>query len=161
MRTPFQVLIFPYIKERGEYYYAIFRRKDMNIWQGIAGGGEEKERPIGAAKREANEEALIDKKSKYIRLTALTTIPATNIHGLIWGKGIIMVPEFSFGVEVPSRKLKLSDEHTQCIWLNCKNALKRLKYDSNKSALWELDFRLKNKSFKDATENTQKLRRYL
>jgi len=94
-------------------------------------------------------------------LTSIATIPAANIRGLIWGKKIIIIPEFSFGVEVPSRKLKLSDEHTQCAWLTCKSALKRLKYDSNKSALWELDFRLNNKSLKAIKENTQLLKKFL
>ncbi len=40
MRAPYQVLIFPSIKEDSKYYYAIFKRRDLGIWQGIAGGGE-------------------------------------------------------------------------------------------------------------------------
>jgi len=143
MRAPYQVLIFPFIKEENKYCYAIFKRKDLNIWQGLAGGGEAEEMPLEAAKREAYEEATIDKDSRYIRLSSMTIIPAANIHGFLWGD-VVMIPEFSFGVEVPSRELKISDEHVQYLWLSCNDAIDKLRYDSNKSALWELNYRLEN-----------------
>ena len=143
MRAPYQVLIFPFIKQAGKYYYAIFKRRDLGIWQGIAGGGEGNEKPIEAMRREAYEEASIGKKARYIRLASMATIPAVNICGLKWGD-IIMIPELAFGVEALSKELKISNEHTQYLWLGCESAIKKLKYDSNKSALYELDYRLKN-----------------
>jgi len=159
MRAPYQVLIFPFIEEGGKYYYAIFKRKDLNIWQGIAGGGEGNENPIEAMKREMYEEASIDGDSRYIRLSSITTIPAINIGGLRWGE-IIMIPEFAFGVEMQSRKLQIGSEHTKCLWVNCENAINKLKYDSNKSAIWELDYRLKNKSFDGIEKNIQAIRKF-
>lgn len=161
MRAPFQVLIIPFIKEKNKYYYAIFKRKDLNIWQFIAGGGEKKETPIEAARREAYEEAKIDKKSHYIRLSSITVIPAVNIRGLEWGKEIIMIPEFAFGVWLFSRKLKITNAHNQYLWLSFENAIKKLKYDSNKSALWELDYRLKNDDFKGIGKNIQLIKKLL
>lgn len=161
MRTPYQVLVFPFVKEGEKYYYAIFKRKDLNIWQGIAGGGEGDEKPIKTMRREACEEASIDIKSRYIRLTSITTIPAVNICGLKWGKEIIMIPEFAFGVEVPSKKLKISSEHTKYLWLSCKDAINKLKYDSNKSALWELDYRLKNRNLDGIEKNIQAIKKFL
>jgi len=161
MRVPYQILVFPFVREGGKYYYAIFKRRDLNIWQGIAGGGEEDEKPIEAAKREAYEEAGIDRKSRYIKLASICAIPAVNIRGLEWGKEIIMIPEFAFGVEVLSRKLKITSEHTQYLWLSCEKAIKKLKYDSNKSALWELDYRLKNRKFKTIKKNVKVIRRFL
>ena len=134
MRTFYQVLIIPYIKEKDKYYYAIFKRKDLNIWQFIAGGGEDDEAPIEAAKRETYEEALIDKGLRYIRLSSITTIPAANIHGVKWGD-IVMIPEISFGVEAVKKELKISNEHTQYLWLSCDEAINKLRYDSNKSAV--------------------------
>lgn len=159
MRAPYQVLIFPFIKEAGKYYYAIFKRKDLKIWQGIAGGGEGNETPIEAMRRESYEEASIDKKSRCIRLSSMTTIPAVNICGLKWGD-IIMIPEFAFGVEARSRELKISGEHTQYLWLSCEDAIKKLKYDSNKSALWELDYRLKN-GLDDIEKNIRAIKKFL
>ena len=153
------MLIFPFIKEAGRYYYAIFKRRDLNIWQGIAGGGEGNETPVRTMRREAYEEALINRKSRYIRLASITTIPAINICGLKWGN-IIMIPEFAFGVEAASRELKISNEHTQYLWLNYEDAIKKLKYDSNKSALWELDYRLKN-GVDGIENNIQAVKKYL
>ncbi|MCK4520726.1 NUDIX domain-containing protein [Candidatus Parcubacteria bacterium] len=161
MRIPYQVLVLPFIREGEKYYYAIFKRKDLNIWQGIAGGGDGNERPIKTMRREAFEEASIDRKSRYIRLASITAIPAVNICGLKWGKEIIMIPEFAFGIEVSSKKLKISSEHTQYIWLSCKDAINKLKYDSNKSALWELDYRLKNRNFDGIEKNVQAIKRFL
>ena len=160
MRAPYQVLIFPFIKEGGKYYYAIFKRKDLNIWQGLAGGGEGNEKPIETTRREAYEEASIDRRSRYIRLSSITTIPAVNIYGLKWDE-IIMIPEFAFGVEVQSRELKISSEHTQYLWLSCEDAINKLKYDSNKSVIWELDYRLKNGSLDGIKKNIKAVKRFL
>ena len=161
MKIPYQILVLPFVREREKYYYAIFKRKDLNIWQFIAGGGEGNEKPIETAKREAYEEAGIDRRSRYIRLASICAIPAVNICGLKWGKKIIMIPEFAFGVELPSRKLKISNEHTQHLWLSCEDAINKLEWDSNKVALWELDHRLKNGSLDGIEKNAQVIRRFL
>jgi dATP pyrophosphohydrolase len=144
MRAPLQVIVFPFIKEEAGYLYAIFKRKDMAVWQAIAGGAEDEEGPLEAAKREANEEAAIDLNSSYFRLSALATIPAVNIGGLKWGSEIIMIPEIAFGVEMLTKDFQISHEHTEFGWFSCEEAMGKLRYDSNKSALWELDYRLKN-----------------
>ncbi|MFQ6084126.1 MAG: NUDIX pyrophosphatase [Candidatus Aminicenantia bacterium] len=161
MRAPYQILALPFVKEGEKYYYAIFKRKDLNVWQGIAGGGREGEKPIETAKREAYEEASIDRGSRYIRLASISTTPAVKVCGLKWGKEIIMIPEFAFGVELPSRRLKIGNEHTQYLWLSCKDAINKLEWDSNKAALWELDHRLKNGSLDDIEKNAQAIRRFL
>jgi len=129
LRKPFQVLIIPFIREKGKYYYAVFRRKDLNIWQFIAGGGEDNETPIETVKREAYEEVEINRKSHYVRLASICAIPVVNIRGLESGKEIIMIPEFSFAVKLFSKKLKISNAHSQYLWLNCENAIKKLRYD--------------------------------
>jgi len=159
MRRPFQVLVIPYIKEGDKYFYALFKRKDLNIWQAIAGGGEGNESPTKTFRREAFEEAGIDQNSPYIRLSSITTIPVVNIHGFLWGNNIIMVPEIAFGVEVFSKELVVSNEHTEYEWVECSRALKRLRYDSNRSAVWELDYLLNN-GVKDVSKNIQIIERY-
>lgn len=143
MRLPFQVLVIPFIQENGRYYYAVFKRKDLNIWQFIAGGGENNEKPEETMKREAFEEAGIDKSFEYIRLSSITTIPAVNIRGLQW-EDTIMIPEIAFGIELHSRDIKIGSEHYEYLWLNCEDAINKLEYDSNKSAVWELNYRLIN-----------------
>ena len=116
----------------------------MDVWQAIAGGAEDEENPLEAAKREANEEAAIDPNFSYFRLSAIATIPAVNIGGLKWGTEIIMIPEIAFGVEMVNKEFQISHEHTEFGWFSYEEAKEKLRYDSNKSALWELDYRLKN-----------------
>ena len=46
MRTPFQILAVPYRFIKNGLYFCVFRRADSDIWQFIAGGGEDNEKPI-------------------------------------------------------------------------------------------------------------------
>jgi dATP pyrophosphohydrolase len=161
MRFPYQVLIFPFVKKKNKYFYAIFKRADLGVWQGIAGGGEEGEKPLETAKREAYEEAGIDKKSRYVRLSAISTTPTVKICGFKWGKDIIMVPEFTFGVELFSQTLKIAREHTEVIWCGIEEALKKLEWDSNKAALWELNYRLRKGGFRGVKKNIKTINKFL
>ena len=55
----------------------------------------------------------------------------------------MVIPEYSFAVMMDSIILKLSHEHTEYEWVDYETAIKRLRYDSNKTALWELDNKIK------------------
>ena len=143
MRAPYQILVFPYIKITDEEIkYCLFKRNDLEVWQGIAGGGEIEESPIQAAIREANEEAGTPLESKITQLSSISPIPVTAISGFVWGEDTLVIPEYSFGVELISKEIKLSNEHTQYEWLTHEKATKKLNWDSNRTALWELDYRL-------------------
>ena len=143
-RAPFQVLVLPYkIGPKNTHRYAIFSRRDSkNCWQGIAGGGESNESPRAAAKREAYEEAGIETTSKYIKLDALCTLPVVNVCGFKWGPKVLVIPEYCFGVEIKEQEIKLSREHSGFKWVSYVDAMKMLKWDSNRNALWELNYRL-------------------
>lgn len=141
---PYQILVLPFIKEKEKYYYALFKRKDMNVWQGIAGGGEEGEKPIETARRETHEEAEISPESRMIQLSSIACIPVVNISGFIWGENVLVVSEFSFGIELTSKKIKLSHEHSTYKWFTYDEAMEKLNWDSNRTALWELNYRLQN-----------------
>lgn len=145
MRSSYQILILPYIFKNGKYYYALFKREDMKIWQAVAGGGEEGETPLQSAKREAEEETGITSKHSFIKLASMTTMPVENVCGFRWGENICVIPEFCFGVEVFKKDLKISHEHSEFGWFCFEDALKKLKWDSNKTALGELNHRLLNK----------------
>jgi dihydroneopterin triphosphate diphosphatase len=59
-RAPFNVLVIPYRRVAGAICeYAVFRRAGSLTRQFIAGGGENDEKPMVAARREALEEAGI------------------------------------------------------------------------------------------------------
>ena len=59
MRAPFQILAIPYKYQNDTLLYCILHRSDYDQWQFIAGGGEDKETPEDAAKREIREEGGI------------------------------------------------------------------------------------------------------
>jgi len=144
MRQPYQTLIFPYKKEGVEYKFAIFLRKDMRVWQGLCGGGEEGETILETAKRETNEESGIEYNSKYIQLDMFTFIPVISIGGgFHWGEEILLVKEYFFGVDASNQTIKLSEEHIEHRWVDYEEAVKLLKWDSDKTALWELNEKLK------------------
>jgi len=148
-RAPFQILVFPYcVKPNDEILYAVFRRNlsTGGYWQGIAGGGEDNETPLKAAGREAFEEAGISQSMEYVKLDTLTMIPVVNVCGFKWGENILVIPEYCFGVRVKDNRLHLSGEHVEYQWLNYNDASNILHWDSNRNALWELDYRLRKKS---------------
>lgn len=144
MRSPYQILVFPFYRQNNELLYALFKRSELKVWQGIAGGGEKGETSIETATREAYEEAGISPKSKMFQLSSIASIPVVNISGFIWGEDVLVVPEFSFGVELTSKTLKISHEHFIYQWFTYEEAVKKLNWDSNKTALWELNYRIQN-----------------
>jgi len=153
-RSPYQILVIPFCRQKDKVLYALFKREDMKVWQGIAGGGEEGESPIETAKREANEEACISLKSKMVQLTSVASIPVIAISGFLWGDDTLVIPEYSFGVEVDKQDIKLSKEHLKCQWFSFDDATEKLNWDSNKTALWELNHRIE----KDKLEKINPLR---
>lgn len=142
MRALYQVIVIPHLKAGRGFRYAIFWRSDLKFWQAISGGGEGRETPIQAAKREAFEEAGIGKSSKFTKLDSMTTIPVVDVGSYHRNSGRLVLPEYSFGVRVATKELKIGNEHTRYRWLSYEQARKSLRYDSNKTALWELNYRL-------------------
>ena len=75
-------------------------------------------------------------------LSSFTTVPVVNVAGFLWGKDLFVIPEYSFGVQVHNSELQLSKEHLQYQWLAYEEAYRLLKWDSNKNALWELNYKI-------------------
>ena len=143
MRAPFQILAIPYKIVNGSPLYCVFHRADFDQWQFIAGGGEDDESPVQAAKREISEEGgvIVD---NIIELKSMCYIPTDIFPKLYlynWPENTYVVPEYAFGFECVD-EIELSHEHTECVWLTYENAYKKLKWDSNRTALYELNRRL-------------------
>ncbi len=149
MRAPFQVIVFPYRKIAPDSIeYAIFYRRTLNygdFWQAIAGGGEDDETPLQAAKRESNEEGGLALDTDFIQLDSTATIPAPQAAGMLWGLDVLVVPEYAFGADASEQEIVLSPEHVSYRWVDYPTAQNLLRFDSNKNALWELDYRLTHK----------------
>ena len=141
MRAPFQILAIPY-KKGEELKYCILRRSDSSQWQFVAGGGEDNDTPEEAAIREVSEEVGIITK-KIIRLTSMAYLPVDiikEIHRKHW-LNTYVIPEYCFAFECFD-EIKLSNEHTKYSWVTYEEALRLLAWDSNKTALYELNCRL-------------------
>ena len=145
-RAPFNVHVLPYRKMDTEFVYAILRRSDAGVWQGIAGGGEDNETPLAAAKRESFEECKIPSKALYLKLDSVTPIPVYHFNDShLWGEDVYVIPQYAFGVDATGCNIRLSSEHTDYEWLPYAEAHELLYYHNNKNDLWELNQRLKGK----------------
>jgi len=70
------------------------------------------------------------------------------IRGFIWGEDVLVVPEYTFGVMVENKNISIKDEHKEYVWGTYEEVTKKLQFDSNKTALWELNYRLLNNKLK-------------
>lgn len=140
MRATFQILAIPYKYKNGIPIYCVLHRSDYDQWQFIAGGGEDDEPPREAAKREILEEGGF-RSVNIISLKSMCYIPVENFpkrHLYGWSDDIYVIPEYAFGFECVN-DLALSHEHTKLIWLPYDEAKEKLQWDSNKTALYELN----------------------
>ena len=142
MRAPFQILAIPYRVRDGQPQFCVLHRSDFDQWQFIAGGGEDDETPLEAAKREIFEEGGVT-VSEILPLDSICSIPTEIFpkrreYG--WREDLYVIPEYAFAFACDD--LVLSREHTECVWLSYEDARSRLHWDSNKTALYELRCRL-------------------
>ena len=117
----------------------------------IAGGGEDNETPLAAAKRETFEEGGVH-STQWLGLKSLSYIPVTIISEMRrkhLDSSTYVIPEYTFGFECQD-DVRLSPEHTDCVWLTYDEANQKLKWDSNRTALYELNCRLKKANEKEA-----------
>ena len=112
------------------------------FWQGIAGGGEDEETPLQAAVRESWEEGGLSPDTPFLQLDSMTTVPAPQAAGMLWGPDVLVVTEYAFGADAQGQEIVLSSEHVEFRWVDYLTAQSLLRFDSNKNALWELDYRL-------------------
>lgn len=146
MRAPMQVIVFPYrLNAAGKFAYAIFYRTSPRygeMWQAISGGDEDDESPRQAAQREAFEEGGIALDTPMLQLDSMAMIPAPFAAGMLWGPDVLVVPEYAFGADVGGHQIVLSEEHLEFRWVEYDAAQSMLTFDSNRNALWELNYRL-------------------
>jgi len=145
MRQPENVHIYLYRRNsEGQPEYALFQREDNPAyWQGIAGGVEEGETTKQAARREIAEEAGITSTAPLYRLDTVSYLPDYLFaEAGQWGKAVVVCPMYSFAMPYDGA-ITLSDEHLAVRWLGFEPAHALVYWHDQKTALWELDQRLK------------------
>ena len=145
-RAPFQVFGLPFRKKSDRVFkYAIFKRADEDYWQAIAGGGEDGESPVEAAKREALEEANIPASASFFALKTAASVPVFHFKAWrLWPKDQYVVPGYYFAIEGADVEIALSYEHSDHRWVEYIEGERLLHWDNDRTALWELDQRLLN-----------------
>ena len=143
MRAAFQVMVIPYKITDHIPYYAVFRRSDAGYCQFVAGGGEGEETFTEAALRELREETGITAGS-IIQLETISSVPKSFFRSHAGRKDIYVIPEYCFAVKLTDEEIKLSSEHTEYSWERYGSARDMLKYDGNRTALWELDEKIRD-----------------
>ncbi len=122
--------------------FCLLRRTDDDVWQCVAGGGEDREEPPDAARREVREELGLDQADELYALDSQGSVPAECFPARSsWPSGMLTIPEYSFALECPG-KIVLSSEHTELRWCGFDEAQRMLWYESNRAALRELVERL-------------------
>ena len=146
-RLPFNVLVYPYRRAGDdEFEYALLKRSDAGFWQGVTGGGEEDETALETARREAYEETGISPDAPFLQLDTVEPVPVTFFGcSHEWGEEVYVIPQVCFGVLADTGEIVLSPEHTEYRWLRYEQADLMLKWDGNKTALWELNQRLRGR----------------
>jgi dATP pyrophosphohydrolase len=145
VRQPIQVIVFPFRVTAAGPEYAIFRRAHDGCWQGVAGGVEEGEDLVMAARRETAEEAGLAGGNPVYKLDMVSGVARTCFAASRhWPSGLYIVVKHHFAMDVTRdpAPVVLSHEHSEFSWASYAEASAALRYDDDKTALWELDARL-------------------
>jgi len=148
-RALLQVLVLPFrVSRTGEIEFAVFKRSNSDAWwRAVAGGAEGQETAEQAARREMFEEAGIPPTTPLIPLDSVASVPVHFFRDRhLWGPDTYVIPQYAFGVQVDDHTIVLSDEHSVFRWARYEDAARMLRWDNNRTALWELHERLRRRS---------------
>jgi len=148
-RQPKQIHIFLYRLTEAGYEYAIFQRADMlECWQGVCGGLEDEETLEEGARRELFEEAGIREQLPLYQLESISYIPAgifLEEDQKRWGRDTVVIPMYYYAMPA-DWEITLSEEHCCVEWLGYEDAMNRLYFETQRTALYELNQRLIRKN---------------
>lgn len=141
-RQPSQIFAIPYRFRVDALEVMVLHRRIERYWQFVAGGVERGESLEQAALRESSEElgVRID-AARLMKLDTVGSIPRYHFRES-WPAALRVIPEQAFAVDCAGLEPKPDQEHDRFDWLAADQAYARLKYDSNRTGLWELCSRL-------------------
>lgn len=144
-RQPRNVLVYPFVRSEADPLFLVLRRSDNGIWQGVSGGVEGEESSVEAATRELTEELGLVDPPPVIPLAMFSGARRTSfsVHRA-WPPDVYIVEKRFFAVDLSGRgrEVRLSEEHTECVWLPFEDAHERIAYSDEQTGLWELHARI-------------------
>ena len=143
MREPYQVLVLLY-NDDADFQVCVFHRKTGDYWQFVAGGKESTDETlIETVRREVWEEAgLSITADEIVSLETVASVPAYFFRNKL-SADTILVTEHSFAVYIRDlHSISLSREHDKYLVADYESAKALLRWDSNKTALYELRTKL-------------------
>jgi dihydroneopterin triphosphate diphosphatase len=152
MRQPLTVLVFPFRLGASGPQYAIFRRADDANWQSVSGGVEGAETLAQAARRETTEETGLPGTRPLYKLDMVSGVEKTCFAASEhWAADLYIVPKHFFAMDLTDSgaDVRLSEEHHEFRWMDYDEAYGALRYDDDKTALWELNARLSHDDLPD------------
>ena len=147
MRAKYNTLIIPYYISEVPLY-CVLKRADMKIWQFVAGGGEGDEIPKLGASRELCEEIGVCEIDINLMesLDTIGSVPSNlfEVFRESWKEGLYVIPVYTYAYKMTQTDIELSEEHLDYKWVTYNQAMELLHFDLDKTALWELEMRIKN-----------------
>src|ERR1700744_1199080 len=146
VRQPLEVVVVPFRVTAAGPGYAVFRRVEHGWWPGVAGGVEDGEDLVAAARRETAEEAGLAGGGPVYKLDMASGVAriwfAASRH---WPSGLYIGAKHNFAMDGTGEPapVVLSHEHSDFRWAPYGEASAALRYDDDKTALWELDARIR------------------
>jgi len=125
-----------YRRSEGQRLYLVLRHRDGKHWALPKGRIEPGEDELVAARREITEETGIE------RLRPLPGFRATSTYRFARGSRSISKTVVYFLAEAETDRVRLSDEHSDAVWLAADDARQRLTYAEGRRVLAEVEARL-------------------
>ncbi|HOJ63003.1 MAG TPA: NUDIX pyrophosphatase [Spirochaetota bacterium] len=131
-KLPIQVDVILFYRDKDGIKYLLLKRTEERggFWQPVTGGVEEGEDILYAARREVMEETGFLKVKKMYDVK----------YKFSFKNGDKEITEYVFAFEVDSMNVNFSKrEHSEIVWVSYEDALKYLKWDTNKEALKKIN----------------------
>ena len=147
MRAKYNTLIIPYYISEVPLY-CVLKGEDMKIWQFVGRGGEGDEIPKLGASRELCEEIGVCEIDINLMesLDTIGSVPSNlfEVFRESWKEGLYVIPVYAYAYKMTQTDIELSEEHLDYTWVTYNQAMELLHFDLDKTALWELEMRIKN-----------------